>query len=67
MGAAQSPDFNPIENLWEVVNQRIDRQNCSNKQDWFKEVQPAWENFPSNIIQNLIASIPNKSHQGVKK
>ena len=31
----QTPDLNPIENLWSIVKQRIDRNNVQNADDFF--------------------------------
>jgi hypothetical protein len=38
---AQSPDLNPIENLWEIVDRRINREGCKNKDQLFNEVKEA--------------------------
>ena len=56
----QSPDLNPIENLWEIVNQKIDRENCTNSEILFKRLEDAWNAIPANFISNLIASMPRR-------
>lgn len=57
---AQSPDLNPIENLWEIVDRRIIRENCRNKDELFNQVKEAWESIPKQIINNLIESMPRR-------
>lgn len=57
---AQSPDLNPIENLWEIVNMKINRENCKNKDDLFQAVKIAWEAISEDTIDNLISSMPKR-------
>lgn len=58
---AQSPDLNPIENLWEIVDKRINREGISgDKEKLFEAVKDAWNSIPNNIIENLITSMPNR-------
>lgn len=56
----QSPDLNPIENLWEIVKKRTDRTNVANTDQFFQRVLEAWRNIPQTIVDNLIASIPRR-------
>lgn len=57
----QSPDLNPIENLWEIVNLKINRENCKTKEDLFEAAKIAWEAISSpDIINNLISSMPKR-------
>lgn len=56
----QSPDLNPIENLWEIVNQRIDREGVRNKDQLFAQIQKAWAAIPQNFIDHLIESMPRR-------
>lgn len=62
---AQSPDLNPIENLWEIVNKRVDR-TCSNKEALFDAVKEAWNNIPEETISNLIASMPKRCSEVIR-
>ena len=58
---AQSPDLNLIENLWEeIVNMKINRENCKNKADLFQVLKIAWEGITLDTISNLISSMPRK-------
>lgn len=62
----QSPDLNPIENLWEIVNQRIDRNNVRNTNELFINIKEAWSSIPATIINNLIASMPRRCAAVIK-
>lgn len=63
---AQSPDLNPIENLWEIVNSKINRENCSTKEALFEAVKEAWYNISPEIISNLISSMPKRCSEVIK-
>lgn len=63
---AQSPDLNPIENLWQIVDRRITRTNTHNKDALFAQVKEAWESVPNTHIQNLIDSMPRRCRAVIK-
>ena len=66
---AQSPDLNPIENLWAIIKRRVypaDRQYTSQGQLWeaIKDVCAALE--PHEIL-NLTSSMDNRLFQVIQK
>ena len=63
---AQSPDLNPIENLWEIVDRKILRDNCKNLEDLFRQAEIAWNTIPGEIISNLIESMPRRCKEVLK-
>lgn len=60
---AQSPDLNPIENLWEEVERRIRTQMFPNKQSLIDKISEVWTNLPENVIKKLIESMPRRCQQ----
>lgn len=56
----QSPDLNPIENLWSIVDKNIDRNNVKNSDDFFIRLQSAWNNITQDTIDHLIESMPRR-------
>ena len=60
---AQSPDLNPIENLWDYVKSKVQQQNPTNVKELWNAVKTTWLHFPMNNITNLINSMPH----GVKQ
>lgn len=57
---AQSPDLNPIENLWEEVERGIPTTNFPNKQSLIDKINEVWTNLPIITTQNLISSMPRR-------
>lgn len=60
---AQSPDLNPIENLWEEVERGIRTQLFPNKQSLVNKINEVWTNLPENTFQKLIDSMPRRCRQ----
>lgn len=65
---SQSPDLNPIENLWEQVKKaiyyRVDR--ASSLDDVFLIVQEEWAKIPVANMQKLVHSMPNRCKAVIK-
>lgn len=60
---AQSPDLNPIENLWDYVDKSIRDKHISNKSNLFAEIENAWQRVDKNLISNLISSMPKRCQE----
>lgn len=57
---AQSPDLNPIENLWKILKhniQQIYQQKSIPEME--RALQSAWDDFSRQTLKNLIDSMPN--------
>jgi len=55
-----SPDLNPIENLWNIVKTNVERRkprNCKELEQFMTEV---WDNIPNFVLINLIDSIKHR-------
>jgi hypothetical protein len=59
---AQSPDLNPIENLWAALEKRIEnvRHRISNTEQLKACLQNEWRNLDSDLLVNLVASMPRR-------
>ena len=57
---AQSPDLNPIENLWGEVERCLKGRKFKKPDELFAAVQAAWQNLPQSLITNLIESMPRR-------
>jgi transposase len=59
---AQSPDINPIENLWSYIEVKIRKRtsqpsSITQLETWVKE---EWDAVPINYYRNLIKSMPHR-------
>jgi hypothetical protein len=66
-----SPDYNPIENVWGYVQAKVDEMGCKNFEAFREAVLFHIRNVPPQMLKNLIASMPKrmeacKSRQGGK-
>ena len=58
---AQSPDLNPIENLWEILNYHRDRsQRSRNEQQLWEECKAAWNRISPDTCKKLVSSMPKR-------
>lgn len=59
---AQSPDLNPIENIWADVKKRVAerRGDITNKQKLWEAIEEEWEATPKDLCRRLIESIPER-------
>ncbi|QSS55716.1 hypothetical protein I7I53_03681 [Histoplasma capsulatum var. duboisii H88] len=65
---AQSPDLNPIENLWAIMKHRISkiRYRIHSEAEMRKELQLIWDSITQEEIQDLIRSIPRRMQAVIK-
>lgn len=63
---AQSPDLNPIENLFGILKRRVGTIQCKNQMELINELKIQWENIPAAIISNLIESMSRRCAEVIK-
>lgn len=56
----QSPDLNPIENLWCYLDNQVDKSSVSNKTAYFEALETAWEDIDPGYLQKLVESMPRR-------
>lgn len=57
---AQSPDLNPIENLWDTLGRHVGTKKHSNKDDLWRTLQEEWEKIPKDYVKRLVDSMPRR-------
>ena len=63
---AQSPDLNPIENLWSILDDLAKDRNPNNDEECFRCIKEAWERFPDYNMQSLVDSMPRRLDMVIK-
>ena len=64
---SNSPDLNPIENLWSFMKTQINKKNPSNKAELIRYAKEVWENeIPIDCIQTLIDSMPKRMQECIE-
>ena len=64
---ANSPDLNPIENLWAIVSQKVYKTHrFSSKPELFAALQREWAAVDPALLQKLYDSIPNRCREVIK-
>lgn len=55
-----SPDMNPIENLWAIMKRRVEELNPTNINELIEIIIDVWNNVSVNEIHNLIDSMNSR-------
>jgi len=65
---AQSPDLNPIENLWDELKRRLRKNEykAKNKAELFNLIKEEWYKISTAIINKLIESMPRRTKAVLK-
>ena len=59
---SQSPDLNPIENLWGILDRKLRGRAPKNEDDLYEILKSAWEELEGEkqLLRNLARSMPNR-------
>uniref|UniRef100_A0A8R1E909 HTH_Tnp_Tc3_2 domain-containing protein n=1 Tax=Caenorhabditis japonica TaxID=281687 RepID=A0A8R1E909_CAEJA len=57
---SQSPDFNPIEHMWEELKRRLKGVRASNANQKCAQLEAAWKSIPMPVVQTLLDSMPRR-------
>ena len=56
-----SPDLNPIEELWKILGERVMRSHPTNKKELIAGLIRVWHHeMQVDLIQRLVESMPNR-------
>lgn len=56
----QSPDCNPIENIWDYLDDRVREHQISSKTELKLRLQEEWQKIPVAYCQKLVSSMPRR-------
>lgn len=64
---SNSPDFNPIENVWHVMKDFIRTQHPTNRAELRTAIEDAYEAITPQILRNLFDSMPARMQAAIDK
>jgi len=53
-------DINPMENLWAILDDRLEHKKSDNRGRNEKKIRELWDEVDSSLLHNLIHSIPDR-------
>ncbi len=62
----QSPDLNPIENLWSILDGRLKDRKPQSEQELFDMLGDAWYELPVDLLTKLADSMPRRCQAVIK-
>lgn len=57
---AQSPDMNPIENVWAYIKMKLRERPTYNLKQLTREIRRIWRALPVKYAENLVESMPRR-------
>ena len=57
---ANSPDANPIENVWSWMEKRLKHRQYHTNEELWESLQRCWDNVPMGMIKKLFESMPRR-------
>jgi transposase len=55
---SQSPDLNPIENLWSILDNSLKLRRPNNEQELFQMLNTSWKSISVDTLERLVDSMP---------
>jgi len=62
-----SPDFNPIENVWRILKQRVKSHKCETKEQLKWAIQYEWDRITLDEINSYIDTMQERMDQCVER
>ena len=59
--------MNPIENVWNILKNRIAEVGVSNLTQLEKQIKTEWSNLPQNLAETLVSSMSNRMKQVIER
>ncbi len=56
----QSPDLNPIEQIWELLKSMVNKNSRSSKDTLWRSVQEVWQKISPSVLKKYIDTMPKR-------
>ena len=64
---SNSPDLNPIENLWVIVKRNVEKCRPKNLSELESFLGEKWDNIPNSLLISLVDSMPRCCNELIEK
>jgi len=64
-GLSQSPDLNPIEDLWDHIDREV-RKEFTGKSGLKERIEEVWNRIGPAVTKTLVESIPRRLEAAIK-
>ena len=64
---SNSPDLNPIENIWTLLKDKVGQLKPSNLDQLEKNIKTVWSNFPQKLAETLALSMSDRMKQLIER
>ena len=64
---SNSPDLNPIENLWAIVKRNVEKRRPKNLSELESFLGEEWDNIPNSLLINLVDSMSRGCNEVIEK
>jgi transposase len=64
---SNSPDLNPIENLWSIVKGNVEKRWPKNLGELERYMVEEWNKIPESILKNLVGSMKERCKLVIEK
>jgi transposase len=62
-----SPDLNPIEDLWALLNHNVSEAHATTKDELEAAVRHAWDGMDQGIVDNFCRSFPKRLQRCIER
>ena len=63
---AQSPDLNPIENLWHIIGEKVREREPTTLDDLWAKIEQEWKNITPDFCKKLVRSCGRRCSEVIK-
>ena len=61
-----SPDFNLIENIWDIIDKNLSEYHLTNVLDLRQAIGKIWSEIPVETCQNLVSSMKRRLETSIR-
>ena len=63
---SQSPDLNTIEQIWELIDLKLDKSHVKIKETLLSEIKRSWETIRVDMLKKYIETMPERCRAIIK-